>query len=157
MERTCRCLPKGSVREKRGPLSSFNILLIALIPKCPFCVLTYSSTITMCGATSMESSFTHWALWISIGLALLTLTSVLINFKGRKTIISAALILLASSMLVYTQLVEWNNLIYYLGCSVLFLGAWINGSFLHFQKKYFGPLWRKLSASVLRRGQLHAE
>ncbi len=143
MERACGCLSKGSLTTKGSPWNTFNVILVALIPKCPFCVLTYTSTITMCGASSMDSTYTHWALWISVGLAIITLTSVLINFKGRKTIMSASLILLASSMLVYTQLVEWNSLIYYLGCIVLFLGAWYNGSLLHFVRKYLSPAWAK--------------
>ena len=44
----CPCPKQRIKKDPKGIVSFFSSLCIALIPKCPICILTYTSAITIC-------------------------------------------------------------------------------------------------------------
>jgi hypothetical protein len=128
---TCRC-PKKHANELPKFSSFIPGLLIALIPKCPFCILTYTSAITICSTKNLGGYAPHWTSWISIGFAFLTLIVTLYNYKGQRTWVAAGLICFGSSLIICSELFTGLLPTYYWGCGILIFGVWVNGSFLYF-------------------------
>ena len=111
--------------------SSFSWLsgiLIALIPKCPFCILAYSSAITVCSSKSLAAYTPDWTSSVSIAFSFLTLIITLYNYKGYRTQLACLLILIGSSLIVYSEIFTGVLTTYYWGCAILILGVWTNGS-----------------------------
>ena len=129
----CKCPSERKGKIKNSPLPFFNLLLIAILPKCPFCMLAYSTAITVCSTQAIAHT-TGWASYISISLALITLLIVLYNFKGKRTLLAASLILLGTIFISYSELITGNVAHYYWGSAALLVGVWANGSFLFFVK-----------------------
>jgi len=140
----CACPSESKVKVKGAPSTLFNTLLIAIIPKCPFCMLAYSSAISVCSAKAIVHT-RGWASYISISLALITLLIVLYNYKGRRTLIAASIISIATIIIAYSELYSGQVSHYYVGCAVLFVGAWTNGSLL-FLIRFFKSIFFKKSS-----------
>ena len=134
---TCPCPKKHSQNNSRKLYSLVPALFIALIPKCPFCILTYTSAITICSSKSLGSYAPHWTSWISIAFATLTLIVTLYNYKGQRTLIASALIVAGSALIVYSELFTGLLQPYYWGCGILIFGVWVNGSFMYFFRMIF--------------------
>lgn len=117
-------------------------LLLILLPKCPFCLVAYSSTVALCtsgpGAIPAQHDNTN-ALIVSLSLSLVILGSVLINFRGWRTwlalLISMSGIVVLNSSLYYCSGSPW----YYTGVVLTFFGVWINGSLFYFIRQWAQP------------------
>ena len=136
------CHNKTAFRVSDGR-SSFPILtgfLIAVIPKCPLCIAAYSSAIALCSGNKIYNQSPDWTNYISIALASLTLLMILLNFRGRRTWIAAALVIIGSILIIRTELITGDLGEYYLGASALLLGVWVNASFMFFYKKWMYPI-----------------
>jgi hypothetical protein len=143
----CVCPSKSEVKLKNSPTTLLGALLIAIIPKCPFCMLAYSSAITVCSTKAMVHS-SGWTSYISISLALITLFIVLYNYKGTRTIVAASLILFGSIIILYSELYSGQVSHYYFGCVFLVIGAWANGSLLFFVKFVKSTFKKKADLSI---------
>lgn len=143
----CACPSESKVKIKSAPTTLFSALLIAILPKCPFCLLAYSSAITVCSTKAMVHT-TGWASYISISLSLITLFIVLFNYKGKRTIAAASVILFGTLIISYSELFSGQVYHYYIGCALLLLGAWANGSFLFFVKLLKSTIKKKVGVSV---------
>ncbi len=138
---TIHCQCASSKRSKiNSNLSFLGALLITILPKCPFCIMAYSTAITVCSAKVVSPS-AHWPSYISISLALLTLMIVLFNFKGRRTLISSLIIILGAILISYSELLSGSPSLYYLGGIILLAGVWANGSFLFFFNFFKAKVW----------------
>jgi len=115
-------------------------VLIALIPKCPFCILAYSSAITLCSGTTVYMHHPEWTSWISIILAVFTLMMVLVNYRGKRTLFAAFFVLLGSGLIVMCELYTGEIEVYYYGVILLLFGVWLNASFFYFYRVWFLPL-----------------
>ncbi len=111
-------------------------VVIALLPKCHFCILAYSSAITLCSGTKIYNHSPAWTSYISIGLALLTLALILINYKGLRTLFAASLVIIGCLLISYSELKTGEIAFYYGGTFALLFGVWVNGSFYHFFRKF---------------------
>ena len=148
MKSNCSCRPrKKSHPLKHSRWSFIAGLFIALLPKCPFCILAYSSAITLCSGKKIYDHDPGWASFISIALALLTLALILYNYKGRKTIAAASLVLIGSLFLLYSELYTGDIRQYYWGTGFLLFGVWLNANLMYFYHKYLAP---KLEKEVQR-------
>ena len=125
----CGCTTHNKVRIKNPQYPFLGSLLVILLPKCPFCIMAYTSAITVCGAKSMSSYSPQWTSWISICLATATFLIVAYNFKGKKTIVACATILAGIFLIVQSEL--YTGLLggYYWGSALLVAGVWVNGNF----------------------------
>lgn len=127
--RHCRWATHNKVRIKNPHYPFLSTLLIVLLPKCPFCVMAYTSAITMCSAKSLTEYVPRWASNISISLALVTLLIVAWNYKGRKTIVACLLIIIGSLIIIQSELHSGLLTGYYWGSAMVFAGVWVNGNF----------------------------
>ncbi len=140
----CKCNSPHKVKGRGRPLSALAGLLIVILPKCPFCILAYSSAITLCSGAKVYNHAPNWASWISVGLAALTLFLVLWNYKGRRTIFAAALVLSGAYFIISSELQTGELSAYYLGAALLLGGVWVNGSFRYVLLRWARPLWQRL-------------
>ena len=137
MTPNCIC-KKNKIREVRSSKLSFlGVLFIAILPKCPFCILAYSSAITLCSGKKIYNHSPEWYSYISIFLALFTLCILLYNYKGVKTIIAAFLVLLGSYFLYVSEMYTGELNEYYIGAGLLLMGVWLNANMMFFYNKYF--------------------
>lgn len=139
---SCHCKKqkeKAGLNRKTATSSLGSALigvLIVLLPKCHFCLLAYSSAITLCSGTKIYNHSPAWTSYISISLALLTLALVLINYKGLRTLFAASLVIIGCLLISYSELKTGEIAFYYGGTFALLFGVWVNGSFYHFFRKF---------------------
>lgn len=115
---------------KQSPKSSYSSvlgLLIFLLPKCPFCVVAYTSSMAICGAPTLVDHHTDWGAWLAIGLSLLCLGSIVRNYRGTGTWTALGIALFGFASVI-TGLFLPNAMVwYYLGGAMLFVGSFYNG------------------------------
>ena len=148
---SCPCPKEKKPKRKARPLSVLSGLLIVLLPKCPFCILTFSSAITLCSGAKIYQHAPSWASFISIGLAALTLLLLAWNYKGRRTLGAAALVLLGSWFIISSELQTGELAEYYWGAFFLLLGVWMNGSFLFFFRLWVRPVYESAKEKYLKK------
>jgi hypothetical protein len=112
-------------------------LLLALLPKCPFCLVAYSGTVVLCGkggsvftshTISSEATF-----YSSLVLCGIILTSILLNNrKDARTAYAFLLATLGSAIVLFSVTRGGGILLYYLGVVTIFGAVWLNGSLLFF-------------------------
>lgn len=110
-------------------------ILIALLPKCPFCILAYTSSVAVCGGAGMLEHAPVWTSYISIGLAALTMSFIGLRYRGTRTLYGLALAFMGGVMITYAELFSGSLSWYQTGAALLLLGVWVNGSFLFFWRK----------------------
>lgn len=132
LEPTCKCKKSHKKILKNSYLGVFSGLFIALLPKCPFCLLAYSSAITLCSGKTLYPESVNYLPFIVITLSLLTLFFVLYNYKGRKTIYAAGFIIVGSVILYLYYYINESLMLYYAGVAFLLTGVWTNGSLSYF-------------------------
>ena len=120
-------------------------ILIALIPKCPYCILAYSSAITMCSGTKLYMQSPGVLSYLPLALAFLTLLFIVLNNRGKRTIAAAVLVGTGSLLMLACEFYSFNLSHYYIGTFLIFFGVWVNASFKYFFKKWFKPLLSRLS------------
>jgi len=149
-DHSCACPNKKHPRSSAGKKYPFFIgLLIAIIPKCPFCVLAYSSAMTLCNGSQLYLHQSGWTSWISIALVAFTLVMVLINYRGRRTWWAAATILTGGAMVAIAELYTGHLQWYYGGVALIFLGIWINASLLSLLRS-LARAWKRRDSVGLR-------
>ncbi len=142
-----RCESEASGRKIKKNASAFPILtgiLIAILPKCPFCIAAYSSAIALCSGKKIYNQDPDWTNFISIALAIITLAMVLFNYRGKRTWFAASLVLMGSFLIIQTELYTGELTGYYYGAGLLLLGVWANASLLYFYKKWIVPFFNYL-------------
>lgn len=138
MKRKCDSACSNRLRYHRA--SWLPGLLVAILPKCPFCIMAYSGAFTLCSGTTMYPNAGGLSAYIALGLAVLVLISILVNYKGKKTLVALTLSAVAILLIISSQFYFISSIQYYIGTCLLLFGIWYNGSFSHFYKKYKGRL-----------------
>jgi hypothetical protein len=124
-------------------------LLLALLPKCPFCIMAFTGTALLCGEGSViEISNTHNSLLtivITGVLCLLTFIGIALNKRGSRTLYALALAASGIALIMFSVIRSGGQPLYYSGISLVFFGVWLNGSFLWFVKKtgFMHGMWNK--------------
>jgi len=137
----CRCAIKRTKKEKKSIPPLLTSIIVVLLPKCPYCILAYSSAITMCSGTKLYTHSPSWASYLLVGLAILTLLFILLNYRGKRTIIAAALVGTGSLFMLACQFYTFNINHYYIGTFLLLFGVWVNASFRFFFRQWIKPLF----------------
>lgn len=106
--------------------------------------MAYSSAITLCSGARLYDHNPVWTSYISIGLAVVTLLLVTWNYKGKRTVLAALLILAGSGLILDSELRTGQLDHYYLGSAGLLLGVWVNGNLYFFLKRFLQYLQTKV-------------
>jgi hypothetical protein len=131
------CRKKDRVSKKSfGLLGS---LLLALLPKCPFCIMAYSGTLMLCGKdTVSESHYTSTStatIILTSFFCLLTLLSIYFNKRGSRTRYALLISTIGTCFVISSTLFYGGWGLYYTGVGIIFTGVWLNGSMLYFACK----------------------
>ena len=151
---TFPCPSHEKRRKHKESASLGSILLIILLPKCPFCILSYSSAIAVCGSAGVQDMGLGDGFWLTGAWIGITLFSIGYNFKGRKTWYALGLSSLGSLCLLLPYFFPTESTLYfYTGAFLLLWGVWVNGSFSYFFQKLLPPIWKRdlLHNSVITR------
>ena len=128
-ERNCK---KKSLAKATSWLPAFAL---AILPKCPFCIMAYSGAMSMCSGNMLYPNANSSTSYILLGLATITLLGILLNKKGKRTWQAAAITLSGILLLSISQFYSMSETLYYLSVLFIFFGIWFNGSFYFFYKK----------------------
>ncbi len=124
-------------RKRNGGL--FTGILLALLPKCPFCFVAYSSTMMLCGKGGSfisERSFTSFpAIFFSALLCLVALLCIILNYRDNRTKYAIVLAASGTVLIILSATVTGGLPVYYCGVLLVFTGVWLNASLLYFVKK----------------------
>jgi hypothetical protein len=135
---TCQTCGKNNRVSKRN-FGLLGGLLLALLPKCPFCIMAYSGTIMLCGKDSVSASDYTSTSATTIALTsffcLLTLLSIYFNKRGTRTGYALLISIFGTGLVISSTLFYGGWSLYYTGVSVIFAGVWLNGSLLYFISK----------------------
>lgn len=141
---SCTCPSTAGRRAKAEGLPFLLGILVAILPKCPFCILAYSSAITLCSGAQIRQHTTGWSSWISIALTLVILGILWYNFRGRRTWFAALLVVIGGGLILHAELFSGSHEVYYAGATLLLAGVWVNASFYFFYRSWLLPFWKFL-------------
>ena len=82
-----KCHPSKNCNEARSA-SVLSTFLLIILPKCPFCIMAYSSAITICGGPDMYFISNNWVSYVPLFLALFINLMLLLNWRGQRTILA---------------------------------------------------------------------
>ncbi len=134
-QRTCHQKNHSPGKVLPRVLAWFPALAVAILPKCPFCLMAYSGAVSLCSGNMLFPNAGTWASYLTVALAIIVFLSILLNRKGTKTWFALGLASIGIVLLVAGQFYFISQVNYYLGVVFLFFGIWLNGSFLHYYQK----------------------
>lgn len=125
---------------KKYPLlSSFSTLFLILLPKCPLCIMAYSSTFLF----MLDVEYASMSAFLKYSQPLLislVIVSVLMNYHGKKTIYAVLIILLSSFFIIYESFTMIEIIDKRFAIAAIFLACWFNGNFSFFINAVKGVL-----------------
>jgi hypothetical protein len=130
----CNCHPSKKVN-KASSVSVLSTFLLIILPKCPFCIMAYSSAITICGGPDMYLMSNNWVSFVPLALALFINVMLLLNWRGRSTFNALLVSLVGFSLILMTHQLILSSGFYNLGAMLLFMSIWLNGSFIYLLNK----------------------
>lgn len=113
-------------------------IFLAVLPKCPFCIVAYSSTMVLCSGKTVAFNPVHASpltITVTLVIGLVILGSILLNFRDKRTVYAFALALTGLGMVLYSVTTEFGAWLYYGGVGLVFLGTWLNASLLNYLRK----------------------
>jgi hypothetical protein len=113
-------------------------ILLALLPKCPFCYMAFSGTLMLCGNGSGMFTRTFSSLptqIFSVTFCLLILLFIILNFRDKRTLYAIALAVVGSAMVIYSTTIAGGLMLYYSGVVMIFFSVWLNASLLYFTNR----------------------
>jgi hypothetical protein len=118
----------------------FAGLLLAILPKCPFCIMAYSSTVVLCGKDTLIENQHHYNSVLSISLtaifSALIIIGIFFNYRGSRTKYALALAVLGILFILNSVIRNGGQELYYIGVSIVFLSIWLNGSLISIFRKF---------------------
>lgn len=103
-------------------ISSFGL---AIVPKCPICYVTYSSSIAICGLSTPHESKMNILLILS--LTALTIVLLVINYRGKRTLLSILMVVIGVLIIILLgPNIHYTNPLFYVGSLTILSGVIIN-------------------------------
>lgn len=128
-------------------LGILSWILLAILPKCPFCILAYTSTAVLCGKnTLMETQHTNNSIptvLITSFFCSLILISLLLNFRGKRTKYALALAGLGVLMILISVILRGGEELYFIGVLIVSVAIWLNGSLISIVRKIRNSMVRE--------------
>jgi len=121
-------------------------LLLAILPKCPFCIMAYSSTVVLCGKDilieNQQNHYSTLSIFLTAFFCSLIIAGLLLNFHGLRTKYALVLSGLGILTILNSAIRNGGLDLYYLGISVVFIAVWLNGSLISILRKFKNTLRR---------------
>lgn len=144
MDITCaKCTSSSSNNKKASRSSLLSAFLVILLPKCPFCVMAYTSALTICGGSDMYYTQNNWVSYIPLVLCVVIVVMIAVNNRGIRTRWALMAALSGSILILLTHQLVISASYYAVGASLLLIAIWMNGSFLSFVFRLKGFVERK--------------
>jgi uncharacterized membrane protein len=138
-KKQCAKYHKYTLPRTKNKFNFFTGLMLVLLPKCPFCVMAFSSTFVLCGKagtfTATHTHFSSTTFLLSAFFCAITIVSVLFNYRDSRTKYALLLALAGSSCILFSVAKGGGLALYYFGVLFIFFGVWLNGSLLFFVGK----------------------
>jgi hypothetical protein len=134
-----KVLKNQDFKNKIGYLGS--VILLAILPKCPFCIMAYTSTAILCSNKTIETtSHSTSTIMLTSLLSLMVFIGIFLNYRGTRTYWSLLIASLGISCTLYSVIKDGGSQLYYLGIAIIIVGIWLNGSLLYFVKKLLNKM-----------------
>lgn len=143
---TCSTNTKSKVANRSSFLS---VLFVIILPKCPFCIMAYTSAITMCGGHDMYMATNNWVSYIPIALAVIINGLIIYNWKGSRTSFALFLSLTGLVFVSLAHQLILSSDFYNYGTAFLFVAIWFNSNLVSFINTIIEklrnsiPVWQK--------------
>ncbi|MDH3649554.1 MAG: hypothetical protein OEQ53_07715 [Saprospiraceae bacterium] len=121
------------------PLERYSWLpaiLLAVLPKCPLCIFSYSSAITLCSGRTLYDSASFSGLPIFVCLAALVILTFVINWRGRRTLIALSLAAIGILLLAASIFFQGISASFYFGVVTLMVGCFANANLMYFLSRF---------------------
>ena len=116
-------------------------IFLVLLPKCPFCLMAFSSTVILCGKAGGVSELTHTSvttIFVTSFFCFLVLISILLNYRDVRTKYAFLLVATGCLLIMYSACIGGGLPFYYFGVILLFTGVWLNAGLLNIIEKLPG-------------------
>jgi drug/metabolite transporter (DMT)-like permease len=125
---TC-CGASGARRHVRASEASlFGAALLFLLPHCPFCILVYSSAVSLCGGAIWHDHAPRWTSALSVILAFLAAGLILAGRRRRSTWAAFSLALAGALLIAHSELASGLIEPYRWGAALVLAAALIQGA-----------------------------
>jgi hypothetical protein len=142
IENDCKpCKKRNTVSHGKKHAGLLTTILLILLPKCPFCLMAYSSTLILCGKAGGVSELTHSSsttIFITAFFCFTVLLSIILNYRDARTRYSFLLAAAGCFLIMYSVSVGGGLPFYYSGVILVFVGVWLNASLLYVIRKITG-------------------
>lgn len=119
--------------------SSILGLVVLILPKCPACIVSYTSAMTLCGSTTLTPYITHETdikAYLALALGLLIVGSILYAFsRGRRVHLSLPTAMCGQMLLVVSLFQDQHLTYYYAGAVLLIVSTLLLGGSFHWKKQ----------------------
>lgn len=136
------CKKRKIDSEGKKQFGLLTTILLVLLPKCPFCLMAFSSTFMLCGEAGVIARSAHSSsvttILITSFFCLLVLLSIILNYRDIRTRYALLLAAAGSFLIMYSVCVGGGLSLYYSGVILVFIGAWLNASLLYIISKITG-------------------
>lgn len=136
------CMPCADETKSPGSVkysSWIPGILLALLPKCPFCFMAFSSTMLLCGEGTTISSERLYQSTPTIVLSGIfcaaSIFGILLVRRDIRTFYALLLALTGATMVMSSVLKGGGMSLYYTGTIIIFSGVWLNSSLLYFLRR----------------------
>gem|GEM_PF-625977 len=131
--KTCVC--RSQVKLPVDRYAWLPAMTLAILPKCPLCIFSYSSAITMCSGTKIYQSASTGSFIFFWSVSLILICSFLLNWKGGRTILSIVLAAVGCSLVGLHLLLAFPSIAFYIGSFSLMMACFTNANMIFFIKR----------------------
>ncbi len=133
------CKKISHVNADKRRFSVFSGILLAFLPKCPFCFMAFTNTLILCGEgnslTCQRTFSSSTTSLLSILFCSIILLSIIFNYQDSRTKYAIALAFTGSLFVILSVIKTGGLPLYYFGIIFIFSGVWMNASLLYFLRK----------------------
>ena len=131
----CNCHPTKKVN-RSSSASLFSTVVLIILPKCPICIMAYSSAITICGGTDMYFRSNNWVSYVPLVLAFFINLMFLFNWRGQRTLYALTIAMVGFTLISLTHQLVLSPIFYDLGAVLLLMSIWLNSSLISLLNKF---------------------
>ena len=134
------CKKRKPVSENKKPVNLLTMIFLILLPKCPFCLMAFSSTVILCGKAGGVSEITNSSssattIFITSFFCVMVLLNILLNYRDIRTKYALLLAATGCLLIMCSVTVDGGLPLYYAGVVLVFIGVWLNASLLYIIRK----------------------